>query len=63
MTLYYQVAKPRIGENHPAQVRADVTVTLSVVPSIKAEWEGEYLLLMYYHPDASRAAWNEISHC
>lgn len=35
-----EVAKPRVGEGHPAQVRADVTVTLSVIPSIKAEWEG-----------------------
>ncbi|XP_052775236.1 RNA helicase aquarius-like [Mya arenaria] len=35
-----EVAKPHVGENHPAQVRADVTLTLSVVPSIKAEWEG-----------------------
>ena len=38
--LLLQVAKPRVGEGHPAQVRADVNVTLSVVPSIKAEWEG-----------------------
>ncbi|XP_060606233.1 RNA helicase aquarius-like [Ruditapes philippinarum] len=35
-----EVAKPRVGESHPAQVRADVTVTLSVVQSIKNEWEG-----------------------
>ncbi|KAK6179554.1 hypothetical protein SNE40_011884 [Patella caerulea] len=34
-----EVAKPRIGENHPAQVRADVTMNLSVRPEIKAEWE------------------------
>ncbi|KAL3868820.1 hypothetical protein ACJMK2_041579 [Sinanodonta woodiana] len=34
-----EVAKPRVGESHPAQVRADITVTLSVLPSIKAEWE------------------------
>ncbi|ESP05343.1 hypothetical protein LOTGIDRAFT_227972 [Lottia gigantea] len=34
-----EVAKPKIGENHPAQVRADVTMNLSVRREIKAEWE------------------------
>lgn len=34
-----EVAKPRIGESHPAQVRADITVNLSVRPEIKSEWE------------------------
>ncbi len=33
-----QVAKPHLGENHPAQVRADVTVNLSVTPEVKREW-------------------------
>uniref|UniRef100_A0A0L8GB52 RNA helicase aquarius n=1 Tax=Octopus bimaculoides TaxID=37653 RepID=A0A0L8GB52_OCTBM len=33
------VAKPRIGEYHPSQVRADITVNLSVRPEIKSEWE------------------------
>ncbi|KAK7100268.1 RNA helicase aquarius-like [Littorina saxatilis] len=35
-----EVAKPRVGENHPAQVRADVTINLSVRPEVKYEWEG-----------------------
>ncbi|GAB1609948.1 RNA helicase aquarius [Argonauta hians] len=34
-----EVAKPRIGESHPSQVRADITVNLSVRPEIKSEWE------------------------
>ena len=34
-----EVAKPKIGENHPARVRADVTVNLNLRPEIKAEWE------------------------
>ena len=37
--LFYQVAKPNIGENHPASVRADVTLTLNLRPQVKAEWE------------------------
>ncbi|XP_069126359.1 LOW QUALITY PROTEIN: RNA helicase aquarius-like [Argopecten irradians] len=35
-----EVAKPLIGENHPAQVRADVSVSLSVREHVKNEWEG-----------------------
>ncbi|XP_035388468.1 RNA helicase aquarius isoform X2 [Electrophorus electricus] len=35
-----EVAKPNIGENWPARVRADVTVNLNVQGHIKAEWEG-----------------------
>ncbi|CAC5409596.1 AQR [Mytilus coruscus] len=35
-----EVSKPLVGESHPSQVRADVTVSLSVRPEIKAEWEG-----------------------
>ncbi|XP_077992997.1 RNA helicase aquarius-like [Glandiceps talaboti] len=35
-----EVAKPNIGENHPSQVRADITVTLNLREAIKAEWEG-----------------------
>ena len=34
-----QVAKPNIGENRPSRVRADITLTLSVRPAVKAEWE------------------------
>ncbi|XP_017331417.1 RNA helicase aquarius isoform X3 [Ictalurus punctatus] len=35
-----EVAKPNIGENWPARVRADVTLNLNVQNHIKAEWEG-----------------------
>ncbi|XP_071509741.1 RNA helicase aquarius-like [Diadema antillarum] len=34
-----EVSRPNIGENHPATVRADVTLTLNLRESIKAEWE------------------------
>lgn len=34
-----EVAQPNIGENHPARVRADVTINLSIRPEIKREWE------------------------
>lgn len=34
-----EVAEPNIGENHPARVRADVTVNLNLRPEIKQEWE------------------------
>ncbi len=34
-----EVAKPKIGENAPARVRADVTVNLNLRPEIKMEWE------------------------
>lgn len=35
-----QVAKPRLGENHPARVRADITILLSTRYNIRNEWEG-----------------------
>ncbi|XP_030641850.1 RNA helicase aquarius [Chanos chanos] len=35
-----EVAKPNIGENWPARVRADVTVNLNIRDQIKSEWEG-----------------------
>ncbi|KAL1258409.1 hypothetical protein QQF64_011653, partial [Cirrhinus molitorella] len=35
-----EVAKPNIGENWPARVRADVTINLNVRDNIKNEWEG-----------------------
>lgn len=38
-----EVAKPNIGENWPARVRADITVNLNVQDHIKAEWEGQSL--------------------
>lgn len=41
-----EVAKPNIGENWPARVRADVTLNLNVQGHIKSEWEGWVLLLI-----------------
>ena len=38
---FVQVSKPHIGENHPSQVRADITVTLNLRHEIKREWEGK----------------------
>ncbi|XP_006823851.1 RNA helicase aquarius [Saccoglossus kowalevskii] len=35
-----EVAKPNIGENHPSQVRADITVVLNLRSEIRTEWEG-----------------------
>uniref|UniRef100_A0A8C1R5C3 RNA helicase aquarius n=1 Tax=Cyprinus carpio TaxID=7962 RepID=A0A8C1R5C3_CYPCA len=35
-----EVAKPNIGENWPARVRADVTLNLNIRSNIKNEWEG-----------------------
>ncbi|XP_054758837.2 RNA helicase aquarius-like [Lytechinus pictus] len=34
-----EVSKPNIGENHPASVRADITLTLNLREHIKSEWE------------------------
>ena len=34
-----EVLKPRVGEACPARVRADVTLTLNVQPSVRMEWE------------------------
>lgn len=41
-----EVAKPNIGENWPARVRADVTLNLNVQNHIKSEWEGLSALLL-----------------
>ena len=34
-----KVAKPKIGENMPARVRADVMVNLNLRPEVRREWE------------------------
>lgn len=34
-----QVSAPRVGENHPASVRADMTLNLSLPAHIRQEWE------------------------
>ena len=36
-----EVGQPRVGENRPSRVRADVTVDLNVSDRVKEEWEGE----------------------
>jgi len=46
--LKLKVAKPRIGENHPARVSADVTVNLNLRPEIKREWESWYFTCCSY---------------
>ncbi len=40
-----EVAKPNIGENWPARVRADVTINLNIRNNIKNEWEGKAVSL------------------
>ena len=35
-----EVGKPKLGEQRPSSVRADITLRLNVRPHIKAEWEG-----------------------
>ena len=44
-----EVAKPNIGENWPARVRADVTINLNVRDHIKHEWEGTYACVNELH--------------
>lgn len=34
-----EVAQPHLGENHPARVRADITINLNYAPEVKREWE------------------------
>ncbi|KAF6024345.1 AQR [Bugula neritina] len=34
-----EVAKPKLGENHPARVRADVSILLNTRGNIRNEWE------------------------
>lgn len=45
--LFFQVAKPNIGERSPAVVRADVTINLNTRPDIRAEWEGNDILSFF----------------
>ena len=35
----FEVSQPRLGQMHPAKVSGNVTVTLSMRPDLKAEWE------------------------
>ncbi len=36
-----EVGQPRVGENRPSRVRADVTVDLTVADRVKMEWESK----------------------
>lgn len=37
---YIQVGKPKVGENRPSRVKADITIELTVNDTVKREWEG-----------------------
>lgn len=37
-----KVGKPKIGENRPSRVRADVSISTGVKDRVKSEWEGYY---------------------
>ncbi len=34
------MGKPKIGENRPSRVRADVSVSVGLKDQVKYEWEG-----------------------
>ncbi len=40
-----EVGQPRVGENRPSRVRADITVDLNVAERVKNEWESKRLKL------------------
>ena len=39
VTFQLQVGKPKVGENCPSRVRADVTIHLAVKDPVRVEWE------------------------
>ena len=41
-----QVGKPKVGENRPSRVRADVTVHLAVKDPVRVEWESQLLTVV-----------------
>ena len=41
--LVVEVGAPRVGEDHPSRVRADVSVELTMADPVKREWEGEWV--------------------
>ena len=55
-----EVAKPKIGENHPARVRADVTINVNLRPEVRREWENlrkhDVCLLLTVRPTNSIGA-------
>ena len=40
-SLCVQVGKPKVGENRPSRVRADVTINVKLKDPVRREWEGE----------------------
>ena len=55
-----EVAKPKIGENAPARVRADVTINVNLRPEVRREWENlrkhDVCLLLTVRPTNSIGA-------
>ena len=39
--VLFQVGKPKVGENRPSRVRADVTIHLAVKDPVRVEWESQ----------------------
>ena len=37
-----EVGRPRIGENRPSRVRADITISIAIKDHVKSEWEGSH---------------------
>ena len=37
-----EVGRPRIGENRPSRVRADVAISIAIKDQVKSEWEGSH---------------------
>ena len=37
-----EVGRPRIGENRPSRVRADVAISIALKDQVKLEWEGSH---------------------
>lgn len=38
-----EVGQPKVGENKPSRVRADISVDMNVTDRVKSEWEGKRL--------------------
>ena len=46
--LYMQVGKPKVGENRPSRVRADVTIDVKLKDFVRQEWEGRHYWIIWY---------------
>ena len=44
-----KVGKPKLGENRPSRVKADVGISIGVKDHVKNEWEGNRHTLLLYH--------------